>query len=206
MSDLIPSIGQIVKGTEVGFKDKHSYIWQACVGCGKERWVSYQVAKCRGESLRCKKCASKIRGAEFKKGGKYARENNPNWKGGRTETARGYIFINTDKEDFFYPMASQERIMEHRLVMAKCLGRLLKSWEIVHHLNGIKDDNRIENLELTTSRAHRRDYQSAYQDGFHDGVNLRDKTLEKQIKLLRWQIKELSKQLQGKLVKEVLDE
>lgn len=71
--------------------------------------------------------------------------NKNNWKGGRIYHRNGYVLIRRPD----HPNAYRDGyILEHRLVMSEVLGRPLESWEIVHHENGIKDDNRIENLEL----------------------------------------------------------
>jgi transposase-like protein len=72
------------------------------------------------------------------------------WKGGRTYRHRtGYLYVSLDPGDPMWPMAtSNGQVPEHRLVMGRSLGRPLTRDESVHHINGVKTDNRIENLQL----------------------------------------------------------
>lgn len=79
-------------------------------------------------------------------------EKNPNWKGGRGKDKNGYIVIRNSN----HPNADKRRrILEHRLVMANHLGRTLERWEHIHHKNGVKSDNRIENLGIVLVKNHK---------------------------------------------------
>ncbi len=153
----MPEIGEIKRGNEIRFgnevryKDNCKLMWCACENCGKERWV--YLLKGEPTSLICSTCRNHNIGS-----GEKAR----NWHGGRSRDNRGYIKIYVPRSDPFFPMANgitSEQgggyMFEHRLVMAKYLGRLLHRWEIIHHINGIKDDNRIENLQLVTDDRHK---------------------------------------------------
>lgn len=74
-------------------------------------------------------------------------EGNPNWKGGRSRHIGGYIRVQV-----YGGRNTRGRIFEHVQVMEQHLGRPLTADETVHHKNGIRDDNRLENLELWSSR------------------------------------------------------
>lgn len=75
---------------------------------------------------------------------------NPNWNGGILH-CMGYIMIKTPHHPF---KNTRGYVMEHRLVMEKEIGRYLEPTELVHHINHIKTDNRIENLKITTVQTH----------------------------------------------------
>ncbi len=123
---------------------------RVCVECGRE----YQPSS---GHLRCPSCRShNLCACGARKGLKYATcsacrtesgESNSNWRGGRTRHKRGYILLWAPE----HPRTGNgSYVFEHVLVMEKMLGRYLLPGENVHHRNGVKDDNRPENLELWT--------------------------------------------------------
>lgn len=110
---------------------ENHYCWKGgkiskmCFGCGV-RFLSFPSQKGKFCSRKC------VYKAKF--------------KGGYT-TPSGYLFVPD-------PQRKGKYIFQHRLVMEQHLGRKLKTSEQVHHKNGVKGDNRLENLQLIAEQPH----------------------------------------------------
>lgn len=116
----------------------NQYIESKCVICGE----ICLVLKHRKQSQDY--CSSVCRGIGWRG------EKSPTWHGGRYKRKDGYISTN-----YYDSTGKRREKKEHTLIMEKHLGRPLTKDETVHHKNGIRDDNRLENLELWTSRHHK---------------------------------------------------
>jgi len=118
-------------------------IMTPCECCGKLVYV----IKARKNTFKfCSKtCFGKVRLKELRKLVKPLKgKDNPRWKGGTIRKSDGYKLISVDGKQNY----------EHRIVMEKHLKRKLKAGENVHHINGNRTDNRIENLELNGRSEH----------------------------------------------------
>lgn len=109
---------------------RNAVIWKCKCDCGSVKLVAGTNLK----SGHSKSCGCYHR--ERLKGN--VGKTHPAWKGGRWKTVDGYI--NCKVNGRVRP--------EHRVVMERLIGRKLMEHETVHHKNGIRDDNREDNLEL----------------------------------------------------------
>ena len=107
-------------------------------------------------------------------------EEHPSWKGGRWFSSHGYAKVwspsnlNRDNDGYVY---------EHVLQMQKFLCRALTDNEIVHHKNGIKDDNRLCNLHLMDRIEHRK-YHSQRQKSQRKDLSSRH--IQQYVGLWKW--------------------
>jgi hypothetical protein len=76
----------------------------------------------------------------------------PNYRSGKTRDGNGYVILSSKE------WGTNQGRREHRVVMEQHLGRPLTSDEVVHHINGDKSDNRIENLSIQSRASHMREH------------------------------------------------
>lgn len=158
-------------GIELGYRNERGrFILAPCQECGKERWV--QLVKGKPVHTICFGCANKYR-ARFG-------ADHPRWNNGKRIHKAGYMRIKIYPDNPFYGLAGLDGyVLEHRLVIAQFLGRLLTEEEQVHHINGNKTDNRIENLYLIPRKKHKalefglsfqQGYELGYKQGYEDAL------------------------------------
>ena len=113
--------------------------WVQRINKARKNMAGWNKGLTQNDHPGIKRMADKMRG-----------KNHYFWKGGKCKTG-GYIKVKA----YNHPdRDAQNYVREHRLVMEKILGRRLKSWEEIHHINGIKTDNRPKNLKLVIKKKH----------------------------------------------------
>lgn len=167
----MPEIGEIRRGRDLGYPNAQRRIYLVCPQCGKERWVALPSTKRPDYTGLCHQCNASVRGGKRVK------------KGYRGKHSSGYVLIKLQPDDFFYPMAGKDGyVFEHRLVVAKRLGRCLHSWEIVHHRDHIRNHNEDDNLQLSSDIGHK---QISILEARIDRLQKRNKILEAENRRLK---------------------
>jgi len=127
-----------------------------CIKCGQvlagysKMKKNQQTGKYFKVTGMCRKCFMEIQKAIWSKHG----NDSHAWRGGRRND-HGYIRLFNPNHPYSDKTGC---ISEHRLMVEKCIGRYLKSEEIVHHINENKKDNRPENLYLFSNKGHHAGY------------------------------------------------
>lgn len=140
-----------------GCKKKNTPIERSCKYCSRifvTKTNNYECSSCQHERAKhpCSRCGVPVdRRAEVCRpcwGAEHSGDRSTSWKGGKTRhKVHGYVRVKMPD----HPRAGSDGyVREHILVMEERIGRFLLPNENVHHRNGVRDDNRPENLELWT--------------------------------------------------------
>ena len=140
-----PQAGDTARSCDVGRGTRAIRIWEACPSCGKERWIKRNTS-----GTLCSSCARRRQSLGSR---------NSHWNIYRRLVTKNvaYVYIAPD-HPFFCMVRRASRVLEHRLVMAEHIGRSLKVGEVVHHIDGNRLNNNINNLMLLPSPAHHSSY------------------------------------------------
>lgn len=114
---------------------------RTCMMCGKRFYVYPNVVKCGWGKYCSTKCTNERNGLPT----------------GKTRHRDGYVYVLTKGHLYGGPRGY---VFEHRVIMEKHLGRYLDPKEVVHHINGIRDDNCLENLQLFKNNREHLDFHS----------------------------------------------
>lgn len=154
----------------------------SCPVCGVEVWKPDAWLKKVAKPTCSNHCNGKLRGVEWRKHAHKGRANwtdeqnqacadrwrgekNPSWKGGVTYRNRKGLYRHQSIKYVrcpvkFSAMARRDGyVMEHRLKVARTIGRPLTRVEVVHHINHNATDNRIENLMLFATNGEHKSFE-----------------------------------------------
>ncbi len=203
---------QCGKGFQSDKSKKRIYCSKTCSGLARQREKINKICELCGKGFLCRACRPDVKYCSTECMGKGTRVREEIkcqycqklfYPGKKTSKfcsidckyaiypRKGYkeVSINTlePHEYFLLPMfAERKSCNEHRIVMARHIGRTLLSTEIVHHKNGVKRDNRIENLELLESK---KDHHTGFGDEIYQELEeAKARILELEEKISDWAI------------------
>lgn len=161
-----PFLGEIRAGRRLSRNQWGRYLYTQCPVCKQNRWVHIQTGRM---PLLCKSC----RNTKYNK--EHSGIKSHNWKGGRTYNLKGYVKVICPNG---HKPLQDGYILEHRLAWELSHGKQVPDGYAIHHLNGIKDDNRSENLIAISKPNHtRKEMGEVYKK--------RTRVLEKEIQKLK---------------------
>ena len=132
------------RGDDLGKRMNDWYTWCVCPDCGKGRYIIRCKLNLAQFTGRCQHCNALWNHPRTLRG-----SNHHKWNGGKT-SSRGYVYVVSEG----HPARTKQGkyVKRARLALEKELGRYLMPNYVVHHINGIRGDDRPENLlELSKS-------------------------------------------------------